>query len=277
MAPTVLQNGNRSRTSPIPSVSRQAQREIFSMPCRFRQERFLARFEMTPWALTGGRLALLLIVIASVLFFSASPGSRRRKDPRRLPGGGSRPGAFMGHRRGGDLAEIWLGRGNHSRQRRRARPPGIDQQQRSIFDGIRYRCHHRALARSTRGAIGRDDEHARLVAAYPTQYPVGARLERKNARHLARARRELHTACQAAARSWSQPERRRQVLTDRRRRGRPIIRVEGGSHPGNDAFPAVGSHRQQRRLESPREVRRAQLRAEGSTPPRRCSNRTAPW
>ena len=77
MAPTVLQNGNRSRTSPIPSG--RAQRETFSMPCRIRQERFLARFEMTPLALTGGRLALLLIVSASVIFFSASPGRAAEK------------------------------------------------------------------------------------------------------------------------------------------------------------------------------------------------------
>lgn len=77
MAPTVLQNGNRSRTSPIPSG--RAQRETFSMPCRIRQERFLARFEMTPLALTGGHLALLLIVSASVIFFSASPGRAAEK------------------------------------------------------------------------------------------------------------------------------------------------------------------------------------------------------
>ena len=77
MATTVLQNGNRSRTSPIPSG--RAQRETFSMPCRIRQERFLARFEMTPLALTGGRLALLLIVSASVIFFSASPGRAAEK------------------------------------------------------------------------------------------------------------------------------------------------------------------------------------------------------
>ena len=77
MAPTVLQNGNRSRTSPIPSG--RAQRETFSMPCRIRQERFLARFEMTPLALTGGRLALLLIVSASVIFLSASPGRAAEK------------------------------------------------------------------------------------------------------------------------------------------------------------------------------------------------------
>ena len=71
MEPTVLQNGNRSCKSPIPSG--RAQREIFSMPCRIRQERFLAPFELTRLALTGRGLALLLIVTALVLWFSASP------------------------------------------------------------------------------------------------------------------------------------------------------------------------------------------------------------
>jgi NitT/TauT family transport system substrate-binding protein len=49
------------------------------MPCRFREERFLAAFDMTRWTLTGRRLTLLGIVAASALWFSASQGRAAEK------------------------------------------------------------------------------------------------------------------------------------------------------------------------------------------------------
>jgi NitT/TauT family transport system substrate-binding protein len=42
------------------------------MPCRFREERLFAPFDMTRWTLTGRRLTFLVIITASVLWFNAS-------------------------------------------------------------------------------------------------------------------------------------------------------------------------------------------------------------
>ncbi len=79
MEPTILQNGNRSPGHPIASVSRQTQREVFFLPCGFREEGFLTPFEMTRWALTRERLTVFLIVIACVLWFSTSQAGAAEK------------------------------------------------------------------------------------------------------------------------------------------------------------------------------------------------------
>ena len=73
MARSVLQNGKPSRENPILSVPRQARRETFPIPCRFRKEESLASFEMAHWALTRQRLSLLLIAIVCALWFGKSP------------------------------------------------------------------------------------------------------------------------------------------------------------------------------------------------------------
>src|SRR5215204_6219406 len=79
MARTVLQNGKRSHGNPISSMSRQAQREIFRMPSRFRKDGLLTSFELTPRAPTGHRLTVLLLVIACIFWFSASQARAAEK------------------------------------------------------------------------------------------------------------------------------------------------------------------------------------------------------
>ena len=79
MEPTVLQNDHRSPGHPVSSVSCQAQREIFPVPCGFREEGSLISAELARWSLTRKRLTILLIAVSSVLWFSASQARAAEK------------------------------------------------------------------------------------------------------------------------------------------------------------------------------------------------------
>src|SRR5512135_3127488 len=74
------------------------------------------------------------------------------------------------------------------------------QPERPISRRFRHRCHHRPAPRHPGRAPRRNHEYAGLLADHPAEHKIGPGLEGKNSRHLTRARRQLHSLGQAAAR-----------------------------------------------------------------------------
>ncbi len=183
----------------IPLVSSRAQREIFPIPSRVGEGRFLTSFEMTHCE----NFTIFIIVIVCVSWLQHKPHVRRRKTrkaPRRLPCRGAGLDAFLDHGGKKNLAKIRPRGGTDPGERRSARGAGVDRPERSVSLRLGHGRDHRAAPGYPGRPPRRHDEHPRLVIAHSTQRPVRTGFERQDPRHLARARCQLYSSSEAVAR-----------------------------------------------------------------------------